>query len=182
MEKIRTKDKLFLAVAGPVVLAVAYAYFWRGDTSRRVDALAAERAALVAVEDFPIERQLAERQLAEAREELAAEKKIPMPAVRVKADAADSVAARELAVLGIFRAAGLALLNSAAAEANDPRGGEVLKATGARPAPVCRTYEVGGGYPGLLAALREMAAREMAVVPACVGMSKSGHWTLSIWL
>jgi len=182
VEAIRTKDKVFLAVIVPVAVAAAYFYFWRNDAARRIDALAGERDALVAVEDFPFEKQQAERQLAAAKEELAAEQKIPMPAAKVKADAADSVAARELAVLEIFRATGLTVTSSAAAEAKESRSGYVLKATGTRPAPVCRTYEIGGRYPDLLAALRTVAAREMAVIPEGVGMSKPGHWTLTLWL
>lgn len=182
MEEIRTKDKIFLAVVMPVAIVAAYFYFWRNDAARRVDELSRERDSLVAVEDFSFEKQQVERQLASAKEELAAEEKIPMPAAKVKADAADSVAARELAVLEVFRGAGLSVTSSVAAEAKESRTGNVLKATGTRPAPVCRTYQIGGRYPDLLTALRTVASREMAVIPECVGMSKPGHWTLTLWL
>jgi len=182
MDEIRTKDKIFLAVVMPVAIAAAYFYFWRNDVARRVVELSRERNSLVAVEDFSFEKQQAERQLALAREELAAEEKIPMPAAKVKADASDSVAARELAVLEVFRGAGLSVTSSAAAEAKESRAGNVLKATGARPAPVCRTYQIGGRYPDVVTALRTVASREMAVIPEGVAMSKPGHWTLTLWL
>jgi len=182
MEAIRTKDKLFLAVVVPAAAVAAYVLLWRADAVKRIETLSRERASLVTVEDFPAERTLAERRLAAAREELAAEERIPMPAVRVKADPAEGVAARERAVLEVFRQAGLIVTSSAATAVESVAGGEVLKRTGTRPAPVCRAYAIDGRYPGLVAALRTMAGREMAVIPERVEMVRPGHWSVVLWL
>jgi hypothetical protein len=77
MTEIRTKDKLFLAVVVPVAIIAAYWYGWRASAGRRLAELETSHAQLVAVEDFPMEKRRAERELAEANAELEAEKKIP---------------------------------------------------------------------------------------------------------
>jgi len=182
MVPIRTKDKVFLAVVVPTAVAAAYWHFWRSDVTRRIDALERERDALVAVGDFPVEKTQAERQLASAQEALTAERKVPMPDTKVKGNASDNVASRELTVLEILRSAGLTVTRSVVTERMESHAGSVLRATGTRPQPVCRTYEIGGRYPDFLNALRTLAARELAVIPECVGMPKPGQWTLTLWL
>lgn len=182
MDAIRTKDKLFLAVVVPAALVAAYVFFWRTDTARRVAALRDEDAALVTVEDFSAERQRAQGALATAREELSVEGNRPLPALRVKAQAADGVATRERAVLEVFRHAGLTVARSDGAENADAATREVLARTGARPEPVCRRYAIVGSYPQVCAALRSFAEREMAVLPECVEMSAPRQWTLILWL
>lgn len=182
METIRTKDKLFLAVVVPIALAAAYIYFWRTDAVRQVEALEREDATLVTVEDFPVERQRAQQLLTMAKEELAAEEKRPMPVAKVKANADDSIAARERAVLGIFRLAGLTVERSDKSEQEDATASGVLNRTGLRPTPVCRQYTIVGCYPQICASLRTFVEREMAVIPDRVEMTAPGRWALTLWL
>jgi len=182
MDAIRTKDKLFLLVVAPLALAAAYVFLWRGDAVRRVDACRGELAELVSAEDFPDARAQAERRLAQALEELSAEKKVAMPAAQVTAEVGDSVAARERAVRSVFRQAGLVVTRSAHAEPKAPAAGDALRRTGVRPDPVCRLYVIDGGYAPLCTALRTFGIRKMAVIPDRVEMARPGHWTVALWL
>ena len=95
MTEIRTKDKLFLAVVVPVALLAAYWYGWRASAGRQLADLQGREAQLVTAEDFPIEKRRADHELAEAKAELDAEKKVPPPQVAGVADAGTSEAGRE---------------------------------------------------------------------------------------
>ena len=191
MTEIRTKDKLFLAVVVPVAVIAAYWYGWRASASRRLAELETSHAQLVAVEDFPMEKRRAERELAEANAELEAEKKISPPQTKVSADAQASAAERERQVLQLLREAGLTVVGSTeskdGASSSGPRtarGGELLKATGLRNVPVHRAYTVDGRYPDVVKALKAIDDRKMAAIPDRVLMRASGRnrWTLEIWL
>lgn len=190
MTEIRTKDKLFLAVVVPLALLAAYWYLWRADAGRQADELARRRVALVAEEDFPMEKRRADKALDEAKAELEAERGQPMPQTKVKADAQERAAERERAVLQVFREAGLTVVGSAATgetrrdAAQTGKAGEVLKATGARPVPLHRSYTIDGRYPDVVKALETLAAREMAVIPDGVVMraEKRNRWTVEVWL
>ena len=188
MTEMRTKDKLFLAVAVPAALLAAYWYCWRASAGRQLDELQSRQSQLVTAEDFPMEKRRAERELAEAKAELEAEKRIPRPQVAVVAEAGASEAERERHVLQVFREAGLTVVASEApkgdAAANPGRAGELLKATGARPLPRRRAYTVDGRYPDVVKALRAFDEGKMAVIPDCVQMRETGRnrWTLEVWL
>jgi len=182
MTEIRTKDKLFLAVVVPLAAIVAYVYCWRIDTAKRVEMLSASSVRLVKPEDFDYEKHLAERALKQAEETLAAEKQVPMPALKVKADAKASAAEREREVLAIFREAGLRVLDSELCEGGS--GAAVLQATGTRPEPVSRRYRLDGRYPQVRQALETFATREMAVIVEKLDMEEAerGRWKLEVCL
>ena len=191
MTEIRTKDKVFLAAVVPVAAIALYWYGWRASAGRRLAELEARHAQLVAVEDFPMEKRRAERELAEANAELEAERKVPPPQTKVNADARASAAERERQVLRLLREAGLTVVGSTEAkddaETSGPRtarGGDILKATGLRDVPVHRAYTVDGRYPDVLKALKAIDEGKMAAIPDRVLMRASGRnrWTLEIWL
>jgi len=191
MTEIRAKDKIFLAVVVPAALLAAYWYGWRDGAGRLAAELEDRRGRLVAEEDFPREKRLAERELAEATAELKAEQDIPMPQTAVKADPKAPPAERERIVIQVLRESGLAVVGSAAAKTGNrsddvraSRGGELLKATGARPSPIRRAYTVDGLYPDVAKALRRFVDEKTAVIPDSVQMRASGknRWTMEIWL
>lgn len=191
MTEIRTKDKLFLAVVVPVAVIAAYWYGWRTSASKRLAELETRHEQLVAAKDFPMEKRRAERELVEANAELEAERKVPPPQTKVNADAQTSAAERERQVLQLLREAGLTVVGSTASKdgagasgPNAAKGGELLKATGLRNAPVHRAYTVDGRYPDVVKALKAIDERKMAAIPDRVQMRASGRnrWTLEIWL
>ena len=187
MTEIRTKDKLFLAVVVPVALLAAYWYGWRASAGRQLADLQGREAQLVTAEDFPIEKRRADHELAEAKAELDAEKKVPPPQVAVVADAGTSEAERERQILLLLREAGLTVVGSETpkgAAAHAGKAGELLKATGVRPVPIHRAYTLDGRYPDVVKALKTLAERKMAAIPDCVQMRAAGRnrWTLEVWL
>ena len=190
MTEIRSKDKLFLAAVVPLALLAAYWYGWRAAAGRQVAELERRQSALVAEEDFQMEKRRADAELAEARAELAAAKKLPPPQTTVKADPGASAALRERQVLQVFREAGLTVVGSAAPKDIRPadgslggRAGEVRKATDVCPEPVRREYVIDGRYPDVVKALETFVERQMAVIPDCVKMRAAGRnrWTLEVW-
>ena len=187
MTEIRTKDKLFLAVVVPVALLAAYWYGWRASAGRQLADLQGREAQLVTTEDFPIEKRRADHELAEAKAELDAEKKVPPPQVAVVADAGTSEAERERQILQLLREAGLTVVGSETpkrAAAHPGKARELLKATGVRPVPIHRAYTLDGRYPDVVKALKALAERKMAAIPDCVQMRATGRnrWTLEVWL
>lgn len=182
MTEVRVKDKLFLAVVVPVAALAAYGYFWRAETGRRVASLAARSASLVQAEDFDFERQRAERELKAAEAELAAERAVPVPAQKVVTSADMVQAERERQVLAVFREAGLGVLGSDVVEGG--AGAAVLRATGLRPAPICRRYLLDGRYPQVRKALETFAECKMAVVVEKMEMGEvgRGRWKLEVSL
>ena len=193
MTPVRTKDKLFLAVALPLAAAGAYFWCYRADAARKLDALRGETAALVSQETFDDEMRVARRRLAEAEEELAAERKVAPAAVKVKGDAAETPAEREREVLRVFRDCGIgvmrtedALRGGSAAQLGDgldARAAHALTAAGVRPEPALRRYVLDGAYPAVRNALSAIASREMAVIPVSVEMRENGRgrWTVLLW-
>lgn len=191
MTEIRMKDKLFLAVVVPVAALALYWYGWRESAAKRESALKSRLSALVAEEDFPVEKARASRALASARAELAAEKGIPMPQTKVKGNPAASVSERETAFLGVLAEFDVAVLSSGGPDSLGASGGdavrggdEALAASGACQRPVLRAYVLEGKYPAVVKALEAVAEREMAVVPETAAMRESGRgkWTLEVWL
>ena len=191
MTEIRTKDKLFLAVAIPAALLAAYWYGWRASAGRQLAELESRQAQLVTAEDFPMEKRRADRELAEAKAELEAERKVPPPQAKVKANALASAAERERQMLQLLREVGLTVVGSAVSKdgtnASGPRTGRsggTLKATGLRPDPIHRAYTIDGRYPDVVKALKALDERKMAAIPDRVQMRASGRnrWTLEVWL
>jgi len=191
MTEIRAKDKIFLAVVVPAAIVAAYWYGWRAPAGRRLAKLQYNHTRLVAVEDFEDEKSRAARAFEEANAELEAERKAPAPQSVVCADAADSAAERERQLILLLRESGLTVVGcsetSAAANGSDShsgKGGELLKATGARPGPIHRAYTVDGRYPDVVKALKTLAERKMAAIPDRVQMRAPGRnrWTLEVWL
>lgn len=182
MTALRPQDKLFLAVVLTIAATAAYFHLWRADAARRTDALARTCAELVTAEDFPLEREQATRQRQTAQDELAAERKIPLPAVKVKGKPTDSLAAREWNVLAVLRTAHLTVTRSRTVEPKSTRCGDTLRATGTRPEPICRTYEVVGTYEAVQAALTAFCASQAPVIPESLTMPQTGHWILTLWL
>ena len=186
MTEIRTKDKLFLAVVVPVALLAAYWYGWRAAAGRQVVELEHRQETLVTEEEFPQAKRQADREFAEATAELEAERKVPPPQATMKADAQAPAALRERQALQVFREAGLTVVGSTQAKgdgARAGRAGELLKATGVRPAPIRRSYTIDGRYPDVVKALRTFTQKQMAVIPDCVQMRAAGRnrWTLEVW-
>ena len=188
MTPLRTKDRLFLAVAVPAALIAAYAYFWRAPHAKKVRAYGERCAALVDPEDFPAEKRKLEKRVAESAAELEAERGAPAPESAMKGSPDDAPAARERIVLDVFREAGLRVVSSEAGErtreggASAPRGGEVLKATALRPEPRARRYRLEGGYAAVRRALCALAERKCAVIPETLEMEGGDRWTVLLWL
>ena len=170
MTEIRTKDKLFLVAIVPAAVAALYWFGWRADAGRRIDALRQRQAALVEKEDFDDEMLKARRQAAAARDDLAAERSIPNPEVKVRGAATETEAERSQAVVETFRSFGIKVARSVVSEAK-PAAVDVLRATGVRPSPVVRVWTLDGAYPALQAALDAFDADERAMVPVSVSVA-----------
>lgn len=181
MTEIRAKDRLFVALTLPLTVAALYLYAWRGEAAKELESAERRRASLVAEEDFESQLAKARRERKSAEEELAAERKIPMPEAAVKANPADGETEREAAVLNVFREAGLRVAASEpAGDAGKNR--DMLQAAGCRPRPMTRRYVLEGGYAQTVKALSVFAERKMAVITEKADMPEAGHWTLEITL
>ena len=187
--EVRTKDKLFVAVAAPLAAAAAYFFLWRVDAAKDLAELERRNDALVAEEDFPVAMRRAERQLADSAADLAAERAAPAPDAKMKADGGATSAERESAVLDVFRESGLVVVRGEARDGTTADGGpgavigEAAGIDGGWRA-VCRRYTLDGTYPAVKRALDAFAARRMAVVAEKAEMRESGRgrWTLEVWL
>ena len=133
MTPLRTKDRLFLAVAVPAALIAAYAYFWRAPHAKKVRAYGERCAALVDPEDFPAEKRKLEKRVAESAAELEAERGAPAPESAMKGSPDDAPAARERIVLDVFREAGLRVVSSEAGERTREGGGSGASVRGLEP-------------------------------------------------
>lgn len=190
MIEVRAQDKIFLALLVPVALVAGYVYFWRLDAARRLDDLMRRNATLVAVEDFPSRKRMAERARDDAREALATERAVPRPPAKMQADPNATFAERERAVLDVFRAAGLCVVRgetlpkSSAIDEN--AGGAIWRAAGWQRgwSAEHRRYELDGTYPAVKRALDVFSARQMAVIPEKVEMHAPGlaRWIVEVWL
>jgi hypothetical protein len=191
MTRIRTKDKIFLAVAVPLAVCAAYLHFWRMPVAKKVAALAAEERRLPCADDFPHERRALESRVAEAERELerVRAEKAPEGAVKGYADA--GVAERQGCALAAFAKHGARVLRvepmAESADGWGARGGDVLRATALRPVPEAMRFTVEAPYPDFAAALGEFAAARSPVVPEAVNMVRAGtgtkcRWEVALWL
>lgn len=187
MTPIRTRDVAFLSVAVPAAALAAYVWLWRIPEARAVRALEAERAALVAPEDFADHKASAAAALASAREALAREKEIPPPPLEVAGGRDAPFAERELAVLSVFREAGVAVLRAVDAKVEggtDADGSEAaaaLTAAGGPRSPRCRRYVLDAPYPAVRRAFALLVERKAPAIPAKAGMDGAGRWETEIW-
>lgn len=181
MTEIRVKDRIFLALAIPLAAAAVYWYAWRADASAEIETLERKCASLVTAEDFDHEISKAEHEKKSAEKSLESERAVKPPAKKVKANETDSEADREVAVLKVFKDAGLRIAASERLE-NAGTAADVLRRTGCRPAPITRKYTIEGSYSRITEALSRFAQKEMAVVTEKIAMTKSGHWILEVTL
>lgn len=189
MTPVRTKDKIFLALVLPLAAAGAYWYFWRAEAAARLDRLEAEHEALVAVEDYPMEKRRAENRLADAQAALEREKAMPLPAAKMKAEEDASVADRARAVLDVFREHGIVVLRSELVEdatQNQECREAIWKAAlwkrGWR--AKLHRYTLDGPYPAVKRALDAFCDKQMAVIVEKTSMAPgaSARWVLEVWL
>lgn len=189
MIQVRTKDKIFLAVALPLALLAAYVWLVRQPLATRTAALAAEQRNLPDEDSFPAEKRRLQRRLADAEAELAAEKAEKSPEVAVKGDPESTAAARQDAVLAVFTSAGAKVLHVQPPQAETPpedvRGDAVLRATGRCPAPEMRQFMLEADYAVVTSVLKTFADRQTPVVPESVSLNVDGRtcrWEMTLWL
>ena len=188
--EVRTKDQIFVIIVGALALAAAYVYFYRLNTGKMLERMERREAAIVTVEDFPDEKQRAERERRQAAEALETERAIPAPAAKVMGSGG-AVAEREREVIAIFRAAGLRIIKSELARGEggsvsvQSQGGaavSALKATGAVVSPEKRLYELSGAYPQILVALQQFCdeLRPVIVESASLENATKNIWKLTV--
>lgn len=184
MTALRLRDKLFVVVVIPAALLCAYAYYWRIPHAEKVKASREACAKLITPERHAAEKKKLQKLLADTAAELEAEKKASMPESNIAANAGDTIAAREQAVLDVFRDAGLRVVSSEMCNTEDvnARGGVVLRATALRPSPRGRLYRLEGGYSDMRRALGLVTERKCAVIAEWLEMEGGEKWTLLLWL
>lgn len=185
MTEMRVRDWAFLLIVVPIAILALYWYGWRADAGGRVDALRARSASLIAEDDFDETMAAARRDRAAAERELAAERRVPPPVMRMKGNPAATEAERVQGLGEIFRRVGLEIRRSSAESAPSTSAGgarELLRSTGMRPDPVRRTYEIEGSYPAMRQAFESIVAAEAAILPESVSFAPGGRWILSLWL
>ena len=184
MTALRIKDKLFVVVVVPAVILGLYIYYWRIPHAERVKAASEACAKLITPEMYAAERAKLKKLVADTAAELEAEKKTNVPESKIAAGAGDTIAAREQAVLDVFRDAGLRVVSSEINNAEDggARGGAVLRATEMRPSPRGRLYRLEGTYSEVLRALGLITERKCAVIAERLEMEGGEKWSLLLWL
>lgn len=208
--KIRSKDKVFVALVLPATAFWAYWHFYRGPAEARLSELDKMNAALFDDERFSAEMDKAVKDRAAAREargkadaekarvdaekvkadaelvaanaQVADEKAVALPPPKVVADPAVTAAQRENQVMTVFREAGLFVAKVEAVPAILTAA--ALSATGSCPAPISRRYVLEGKYSQVKSALVAFAARKMAVIVGKVAMNESGagRWMVEVAL
>ncbi len=184
MVQVRTKDKVFVAVLLPLVLAGCFFYFLRQPAVRERNALDAECQSLPDPEMFPLERRRLETRVQEERQALEAVKAEPRPETAVTGNPDETEAARHDKVLELLRAKDVRVVKSELVNKGG-RGGDVLHATGLRPNPVARRLSLESPYAVMVDVLSEFEKRKMAVVPeACSLEAGEGlcKWEVTLWL
>lgn len=191
MIEVRTKDKIFTAVAIPLLAAAAYVWLWRMDAAAKLEAQAKELSTLVEEEDYPFEMRRAQSRLADAQADLEAEKSTPMPQLEVAAAPNATLAKRESDVLAVLRESGLEIRRSelirVAADGETADAAIALRdaSPGTRSAPVAlRRYTLDGTYPLVKKALETFAVRKMPVIAERLEMKSAplARWTMEVWL
>lgn len=186
MTKMRTRDKVFLAVVAPLAALAAYFVLWRQPLAKKVAELAEEERRLPDVEAFPAERRALERRLADAEGELAAARAEKRPDSATRGDPAAAAATRQEAAIAVLASHGARVVRvEPHAAAEDSRGGAALRAAGALQEPVARAFALEAGYGQLGQALEEFSRGRAPVVPEAVTMGGDGRlcrWEVVLWL
>ena len=186
MTALRIRDKLFVVLVIPAALLGAYIYYWRIPHAEKVKTASEACAKLITPEKHAEEKAKLQKLVADTAAELEAEKKMNVPESKIAAGAGDTVAAREQAVLDVFRDAGLRVVSSEINNAEDggARGGAVLRATALRPSPRGRRYSLEGSYSAVRRALELITERKCAVIAERLEMEggEGEKWSLLLWL
>lgn len=183
MTALRLRDKLFVVIVVPAALLGSYVYFWRIPHQEKLKTANEALAKLMTPENHAAERQKLEKLVADTTAEFEAENKLTVPETKIAANAGDTVAARERAVLDILREAGLRVVSTEIdnSEGGGARGGGVLRATALRPSPRGRRYRLEGSYAAVSQALALLTERKCAVIAERLEMTKGESWTLLLW-
>ena len=112
MTALRLRDKLFVVVVIPAALLGSYVYYWRIPHAEKVKTASEACAKLITPEKHAEEKAKLQKLVADTAAELEAEKKTNVPESKIAAGAGDTVAAREQAVLDVFRDAGIRVVSS----------------------------------------------------------------------
>lgn len=182
MTEIRTKDKIFVALALPLAAAAFYFLQWRPQLVKKLDGLQARDRVTVMPENFQRAKTEKARIAEAADRELEKERAIPLPASETVGDAADSPARRTQSVVAVFRAAGARVVSSGLADdAPDAAVVGTLRATGTRPAPIARIYLVEADYRALCNALRRFEEEKLPVIASALSSEGGNRWRLKIY-
>lgn len=207
---VRTKDKLFVAVAIPAAVAAGYFYFYRDGAVKRNAELERQNAALadeaayhatlgkIAADEkaagaekakaqaaktkAEADKAAADAALAAALQELAAEKAIALPPPKVVADPKAAAAVRENAFVELARKAGLTVASMEYSSEISSAG--MLRATGSCPSPISRKYVLEGQYWQVQQLLAEISGGQLAVIVGKLQLNESGvaRWILEVAL
>ena len=183
MIEVRTKDRIFVAVALPLALLGCYLHFVRGPLATSRTALAAERARLPDPDMFPQERRALSARVDAAARELAAARAEPPPELTVRGRPADSEGVRLQAVFDALQRGGVRVVRAEPVEAAG-RAADVLRATGVRPEPAARRVVLEADYPALVGALLACEAGRLAVVAGALSLASGEttcRWEVTLW-
>jgi hypothetical protein len=179
MIEVRTKDVIILSLVVPVAAAALYFHFWRSASSARLTAIEREISALVEEEDFDFEMAKARRGVEAARAERDAQKSMPSPVSRVKADVAQSEAERMRAISEVFLASSLRIIRCERV-ISDKTVAAALSSTGLRQKIAARCWELEGGYDDVLKALEKIDSEEKAALPVSVSFVSPSRVSITI--
>lgn len=188
MIEITNRDRIFVFVAIPAAILVAFFFLVHKPRAAHWAALRETHETLMPAGDYPVLMRGLERQEADAEAELAAEQAAPS---EVYVRPAVSAAERLHAVLELFERNG-AHVAKFSPVASDAQGGEsgdsaLMRRAGWCAAPEAWTLELDATYPDVQATLAAMAQEDLPAMPVRVSLRTEpdktlGHWTLTIWL
>jgi hypothetical protein len=181
MIEVRSKDKVFLAIALPMVVAGLYFWWVRPAEIKKLDVLKAQDRVTVTEAEYPSAKRIAEKAEKEALAKLESERAIPLPAPKVVGKESDAPAVRTRAVVENFRKSGVRVVSSAVVEENNvSRSASVLKVTGIRHLPLVRAYAIEGDFRSLCAALHGFEKAKMPVIVDSVASEGGNRWRVRI--
>lgn len=181
MIEVRTKDKVFIAVVLPLVLVGFYLHTWRPAAVKKLNALETRDRATVTEAAFADEKLARQRALRAAEAAVRAESAKPVPSPEVVGNAGDPPALRTESVLGVLRSSALRVVSSEVVKSTGgSRAAEALRATGTRPAPVCRIYRLKGAFTAVRAALEKFVEGKSPVIVSGAATEDGSVWRLEI--
>ena len=184
MTQIRTKDKIFLAVAVPLALIGAYVWLVAMPAGKHIAALSAEHRALPDVEMFPTQKRRLEANIQAAEKELKEERTLTA-AARRDDPAPKDAAARQAALIAKFTTAGAKVIRvENAKNTTDAAGAKALAALGY--SPEARGFTIEARYPEFVAAMTAVSTEKtsMAVAESVSLQSdkRTCRWEMIWWL